>query len=138
MLRLTLEPDRISVKFDHDHRIYSAAFGCIQLIRTLCPAQLRLHEGSVSSRNTRFMKVKAINRSDVDYKRDRVSDLHKVHKNLDPSLHPFEKAVEYTRSLNAAKLDRCAAPDRLINCSMVEGRTIPEAWRYSRRKASHF
>ena len=55
------------------------------------------------------MKVKVINRSDVDYGRDRITDLHKVHKNLDPSLHPFEKAVEYTRSLNAVKLDRYMA-----------------------------
>lgn len=54
------------------------------------------------------MKVKTINRSEVDYSRDRVTDLHKVHKNLDPALHPFEKAVEYTRSLNAVKLDRQA------------------------------
>ena len=52
------------------------------------------------------MKVRTINRSDVDFTRDRVTDLHKVHKNLDPALHPFEKAVEYTRSLNAVKLDR--------------------------------
>ena len=52
------------------------------------------------------MKVKAINRSDTEYKRDRVTDLHKVHTNLDPALHPFEKAVEYTRALNAVKLDR--------------------------------
>ena len=62
------------------------------------------------------MKVKAINRSEVDYKRDRVSDLHKVHKNLDPALHPFEKAVEYTRGLNAVKLDRC---DIFINILLL-------------------
>ena len=54
------------------------------------------------------MKVKTINRAETDYSRDRVTDLHKVHRNLDPALHPFEKAVEYTRALNAVKLDRCA------------------------------
>ena len=52
------------------------------------------------------MKVKAINRSAAECFRERSQDLQKVQKNLDPSLHPFEKAVEYTRALNAAKLDR--------------------------------
>ncbi len=52
------------------------------------------------------MRVKAINRSEVEFARERRQDLQKVHKNLDPSLHPHEKAVEYTRALNAAKLDR--------------------------------
>lgn len=33
----------------------------------------------------------------------------KVHRNLDPALHPHEKAVEYTRALNAAKLQRVFA-----------------------------
>ncbi len=52
------------------------------------------------------MKVKAINRSEQEFARERRQDLQKVHKNLDPSLHPFEKAVEFTRALNAAKLNR--------------------------------
>ena len=53
------------------------------------------------------MKIKAINRSASECTRERSQDVQKVHKNLDPALHPFEKAVEYTRALNAAKLDRC-------------------------------
>lgn len=32
-----------------------------------------------------------------------------VHRNLDPALHPLEKEVEYTRALNAAKLQRVFA-----------------------------
>lgn len=32
-----------------------------------------------------------------------------VHRNLDPNLHQFEKAHEYTRAVNAAKLDRIFA-----------------------------
>ena len=52
------------------------------------------------------MRVKAINRSETEFARERRQDLQKVHKNLDPNLHPHEKAVEYTRALNAAKLDR--------------------------------
>jgi DDB1- and CUL4-associated factor 13 len=32
-------------------------------------------------------------------------------RNLDPALHPFERAREYTRALNAVKLERLfAAP----------------------------
>ena len=56
------------------------------------------------------MKVKAINRSASEGSKERSGDLQKVHKNLDPSLHPFEKAVEYTRALNAVKLDRWTTP----------------------------
>ena len=66
------------------------------------------------------MKVKAINRSEVDYTRDRTSDLHKVHKNLDPALHPFEKAVEYTRALNAVKLDRYVLFKEELLCVIPE------------------
>ncbi|KAK9838515.1 hypothetical protein WJX81_004545 [Elliptochloris bilobata] len=55
------------------------------------------------------MRVIAINRSEEKFARERRQDLQKVHKNLDPSLHPYEKAVEYTRALNAAKLDRVFA-----------------------------
>ena len=55
------------------------------------------------------MKVKCINRSEEAYTRERTQDLQKVHRNLDPALHPFEKATEYTRALNAAKLDRVFA-----------------------------
>lgn len=35
--------------------------------------------------------------------------MKKVHRNYDPSLHQFEKAKEYTRALNAAKIDRIFA-----------------------------
>ncbi|EIE25085.1 WD40 repeat-like protein [Coccomyxa subellipsoidea C-169] len=55
------------------------------------------------------MKIKTINRSASECTRERSQDVQKVHKNLDPALHPFEKAVEYTRALNAAKLDRVFA-----------------------------
>jgi hypothetical protein len=52
------------------------------------------------------MKVKVINRSAEENTKERSQDVQKVHKNLDATLHPFERAVEYTRALNAAKLDR--------------------------------
>lgn len=55
------------------------------------------------------MKVKVINRNEQDYTRERAQDVQKVARNLDPNLHPFEKAKEYTRALNAAKLERVFA-----------------------------
>ncbi|KXZ47814.1 hypothetical protein GPECTOR_32g426 [Gonium pectorale] len=55
------------------------------------------------------MKVKVISRSEEEYTRERSSDLRKVQRNYDPLLHQFEKAHEYTRALNAAKLDRIFA-----------------------------
>lgn len=50
------------------------------------------------------MKVKTINRSEEACTRERAQDVRKVHHNLDPTLHPFEKATEYTRALAAGAL----------------------------------
>lgn len=55
------------------------------------------------------MKVKVISRSEQDFTKERTEDVQKVYRNLDPALHPFEKAHEYTRALNAAKLDKVFA-----------------------------
>lgn len=55
------------------------------------------------------MKVKVICRSDQVYQRERKTDLHKVQRNFDPVLHPMERAREYTRALNATKLERMFA-----------------------------
>jgi len=55
------------------------------------------------------MKVKTINRSDQAVTKERAEDVQKVHRNLDPALHPFDKAKEYTRALNAAKTERMFA-----------------------------
>jgi DDB1- and CUL4-associated factor 13 len=54
------------------------------------------------------MKVKTISRPD-DFVRERVGDIYKVSRNLNPVLHPHERAREYTRALNATKLDRLFA-----------------------------
>jgi WD repeat and SOF domain-containing protein 1 len=54
------------------------------------------------------MKVKTISRPQ-DFARERVGDLYKVSRNLDPTLHPHERAREYTRALNATKLERLFA-----------------------------
>ena len=55
------------------------------------------------------MKVKVLSRNPADYIRESRSDIHKLHRNLDPSLHPFEAPREYTRALNAVKLERVFA-----------------------------
>ena len=55
------------------------------------------------------MKVKVLSRNPADYIRECKSDIHKIPRNIDPNLHPFEAAREYTRALNAAKLERVFA-----------------------------
>ena len=55
------------------------------------------------------MKVKTISRIEEDYTRECKSDILKVHRNLDPALHPMHRAKEYKRALNATKLDKVFA-----------------------------
>jgi WD repeat and SOF domain-containing protein 1 len=52
------------------------------------------------------ISVSTISRNPADYTRDTTQDIHKVYRNLDPALHPFEQGREYTRALNAVKLDK--------------------------------
>ncbi|PKA66419.1 Guanine nucleotide-binding protein subunit beta-1 [Apostasia shenzhenica] len=55
------------------------------------------------------MKVKVISRSTDEFTRDRSQDLQKVFRNYDPKLRTQERAVEYTRALTAAKLEKIFA-----------------------------
>ncbi|CAN0307198.1 unnamed protein product [Discosporangium mesarthrocarpum] len=55
------------------------------------------------------MKVKTISRMEEMYTRDCKGGRVQVHRNRDPTLHPFEKAREYTRALTAVKLDKMFA-----------------------------
>ncbi|CAI0385263.1 unnamed protein product, partial [Linum tenue] len=55
------------------------------------------------------MKVKVISRSTDEFTRERSQDLQRVFRNFDPKLRPQEKAVEYVRALNAAKLEKIFA-----------------------------
>ncbi|CAM8948457.1 unnamed protein product [Rhodiola kirilowii] len=55
------------------------------------------------------MKVKVISRSTDEFTRERSQDLHRVFRNFDPTHRTQEKAVEYVRALNAAKLDKIYA-----------------------------
>eukprot|EP00878_Enallax_costatus_P037334 GHUV01042158.1.p1 GENE.GHUV01042158.1~~GHUV01042158.1.p1 ORF type:complete len:171 (+),score=28.69 GHUV01042158.1:479-991(+) len=69
------------------------------------------------------MKVKVINRNEEEYTRERAQDLKKVHRNYDPALHQFQKAHEYTRALNAAKLDRVFAKPFIAALTHSDGIT---------------
>ncbi len=55
------------------------------------------------------MKVKIISHDPEQFTRSRSNDLYKITRNYDPTLHPFEKAREYTRALNSVKLERLFA-----------------------------
>ncbi|KAL2222743.1 WD40-repeat-containing domain protein [Thermoascus aurantiacus ATCC 26904] len=56
------------------------------------------------------MKIKALSRPTA-LQQTPGSSVTKLPRNLDPALHPFERAREYTRALNATKLERMfAAP----------------------------
>lgn len=55
------------------------------------------------------MKVKVLCRNPDNYVRETKKDLPRVPRNYDPSLHPFEVPREYTRALNATKLERVFA-----------------------------
>eukprot|EP01064_Diplonema_japonicum_P026929 TRINITY_DN3855_c0_g1_i1.p1 TRINITY_DN3855_c0_g1~~TRINITY_DN3855_c0_g1_i1.p1 ORF type:complete len:469 (+),score=97.88 TRINITY_DN3855_c0_g1_i1:58-1407(+) len=55
------------------------------------------------------MKFKVLSRSNKEHTKDVASEVGKVHRNLDPRLHPMERQVEYQRALQAVKLDRMFA-----------------------------
>lgn len=55
------------------------------------------------------MKIKVLSRNPDDYIRECNRDIHRIQRNYDPSLHPFEAPREYVRALNAVKLDRVFA-----------------------------
>jgi WD repeat and SOF domain-containing protein 1 len=58
--------------------------------------------------NTRKMKIKALSRSTSSAQAPG-SNVAKITRNLDPNQHPFERAREYTRALNATKIERMFA-----------------------------
>ncbi|KAG0500231.1 hypothetical protein HPP92_000303 [Vanilla planifolia] len=55
------------------------------------------------------MKIKVISRSTDEFTRQRSQDPQKVFRNYDPKLRTQERAVEYTRALKAAKLEKIFA-----------------------------
>jgi len=66
------------------------------------------------------MKVKVISRNPIDYMRETKHDIHKLPRNYDPQLHPFDVPREYKRALNAVKLDNVFAKPFL---GSLEGHT---------------
>lgn len=58
-----------------------------------------------------------ITRKPGDFIRETKHDLHKVQKNYDQSLHPLALQREYTRALNATKLERVFAKPFIGNMS---------------------
>lgn len=55
------------------------------------------------------MKVKVLSRNPDEYLRETKTSIHRIPRNIDPSLHPFEGPREYVRALNATKLERVFA-----------------------------
>lgn len=55
------------------------------------------------------MKIKILSRNPDNYIRNTKLENHRIHRNFDPSLHPFEEQREYIRALNATKLERVFA-----------------------------
>ena len=55
------------------------------------------------------MKIKVISRIEEEHTRECKSDPIKIHRNLNPQLHPMHMATEYKRALNATKLDKVFA-----------------------------
>nr|CAG4646207.1 EOG090X04WU [Macrothrix elegans] len=55
------------------------------------------------------MKVKVLVRNPDDYLRETKHDIYKLPRNYDPALHPLETPREYTRALNAVKVERLLA-----------------------------
>ena len=90
-------------------------FCCLARLESNAPTQHSgIHSGYASQDSStearhQAMKFKVLSRSERQFTRDRRDDLLKVHRNHDPKLHPFEQAREYTRALNAAKLDKVFA-----------------------------
>jgi WD repeat and SOF domain-containing protein 1 len=81
------------------------------------------------------MKIRTISRTEEDFLRKNKHDIVKVHRNRDPTIHPFEKEREYTRAVTAAKLDKIFAKPFIgsldghrdgIHCmSTIRGNLVP-------------
>lgn len=61
------------------------------------------------------MKVTALSRSQASTQRECSGDLRQHHRNLDPAYHPLQRPREYTRAVNAAKINRMFAQPLIGN-----------------------
>lgn len=65
--------------------------------------------------------IKVLSRNPDHYLRETKNDIHKVQRNYDPDLHPFEAAREYKLALNAVKLERVFAKPFIGSLAHSEG-----------------
>jgi WD repeat and SOF domain-containing protein 1 len=72
-------------------------------------------EGKAEKKKKGMVKISSIARSTEANTRERSGDRFAVRRNPDPALHPFERAREYARALNATKLDRMFAKPFVAN-----------------------
>lgn len=82
-----------------------------------------------------MLKIRTISRTDEDFVRKTTKDINKLHRNRDPSLHPFDRAREYAKALVATKMDKMFAKPFLyaldghsdsVNCmSTIRNRNVP-------------
>lgn len=66
-------------------------------------------------------KIKVISRNPDNYLRETKYDIHKIQRNYDPDLHPFEAVREYKLALNAVKLERVFAKPFIGSLTHSEG-----------------
>lgn len=56
-----------------------------------------------------MVKIKTIERSELEWTKDRCTEVPKANRNYDPKFNPMAKQTEFTRAIRAAKLDRMFA-----------------------------
>lgn len=61
------------------------------------------------------LRVSTISRNAEEYSRESTQDIQKVFRNAQPHLHPFDRAREYVRALNATKLEKVFAKPFLFS-----------------------
>ena len=54
-------------------------------------------------------QIKVLSRNPLNYMRATKQDIHKISRNYSSTIHPYSASREYTRALNATKLDRVFA-----------------------------
>ncbi|KAK7020296.1 DDB1- and CUL4-associated factor 13 [Halocaridina rubra] len=67
--------------------------------------------------------IKVISRNPDQYLRETKNDIHKVPRNYNPDLHPFQAVREYKLALNAVKLERVFAKPFVGSLTHPEGVT---------------
>mmetsp|Transcript_116690 Transcript_116690/g.174226 ORF Transcript_116690/g.174226 Transcript_116690/m.174226 type:complete len:453 (-) Transcript_116690:47-1405(-) len=70
------------------------------------------------------MKVKALSRSQSSTQRECIGDLRKLPRNLDPTYHPMQRAREFTRAINSAKMERMFAKPLIGNFGNGHGDAV--------------